>query len=81
VSTCRSCGAAIVWAQTAVGKRMPVDAEPVDGGNLVLVYPSPGATPLALHTPPEQQLFDDPPRYVSHFSTCPHADQHRKDTT
>src|SRR5262249_13148221 len=31
---CRSCGASIVWAFTASGKRMPVDADPDERGNL-----------------------------------------------
>ena len=26
--TCRSCGAAILWAVTPNGKKMPLDAEP-----------------------------------------------------
>lgn len=28
IATCRSCGAAIVWAVTARGVRIPLDAEP-----------------------------------------------------
>jgi hypothetical protein len=58
---------------------MPVDADPVDDGNLTLVYPSPGATPIAVHADPGATLIGDPPRYRSHFATCPNADQHRKD--
>jgi len=37
VSTCKSCGAQIVWAKTASGRAMPLDARPerrvvLDGG-------------------------------------------------
>lgn len=82
MSTCRSCGAAIIWAFTTTGKRMPVDAEPTDGGN-VLLHPDavaghdPVATVVGKHVQPS--IFgDDGPRYVSHFSTCAHADDHRR---
>jgi hypothetical protein len=72
VSTCRSCGAAITWTVTVAGKRMPVDLEPVPGGNIDLVN----------GTAHVHGLSDAPdgltPRYVSHFVTCPHADSHRK---
>jgi hypothetical protein len=83
VSTCRSCGAAIIWTRTAAGdKPMPVDAKPVDGGNVLL-----SRGPAGIGTPTstvvgktiQPNLFgDDSPRYTSHFSTCPHADSHRK---
>jgi hypothetical protein len=33
---CRSCNAEIVWASTAQGKFMPVDAESVPDGNVEL---------------------------------------------
>lgn len=80
MSSCRSCRAPIVWASTVNGRSMPVDRDPVPDGNLILTYPSPGSA-LALVVDPDQTMLDDPPRYVSHFVTCPNADQHRKDHT
>lgn len=82
MSTCRSCGAPVVWAVTTTGKRMPVDADPVDGGN-VLLSPavSSGQAPTAtvVGKAVQPNLFgDDSPRYVSHFSTCPNAARHRQ---
>lgn len=80
MSTCRSCGAPVTWAITASGKRMPVDPEPVEGGNVVL-HPAlvPGGSPTATVMPPTD---DDPPpvfpRHLSHFATCPHANEHRR---
>jgi hypothetical protein len=58
---------------TPTDKSMPVDVEPVEGGNLVLVPGDP------LHVRPPE-LGDDPdgPRWVSHFATCPNAALHRK---
>jgi hypothetical protein len=76
---CRSCGEEVVWTKTAKGKNMPVDAQPVEDGNLILsrgedgtlrsVYVRAGATDQA-----------GEPRYTSHFATCVHANQHRSRT-
>lgn len=35
-SRCNGCGGSIVWAATEAGKRMPVDAQAVAGGELEL---------------------------------------------
>jgi hypothetical protein len=79
VSTCRSCGAEVIWAVTRDDKRMPLDAVPVDGGNVLLNM---GARPwraTVVGKDVQPSIFgDDSPRYTSHFSTCPHADSHRK---
>lgn len=37
MATCKSCGAEIFWAVTQKGKRMPVDTEPREDGNLEIV--------------------------------------------
>ncbi len=31
-STCRSCGATILWCETLRGRKMPLDVEPLDDG-------------------------------------------------
>lgn len=70
MSKCRSCNAPIIWALTESGRQMPVDAEPSERGNLMLVRqgtsvvvkvqaPAPG-----LHRP--------------HFATCPQAESWRR---
>jgi hypothetical protein len=81
VSTCRSCGARIRWAVTTAGKRIPVDEQPVDSGNVLLHEAPGGQDPTATVVGKRVQpgLFgDDGPRYVSHFATCPNADRHRR---
>lgn len=82
MSTCRSCGASIRWAITErSGKRIPVDPDPVDDGNLVL-RDAGGGDVIASVVAPGELLLDDPGvRFVSHFATCPHADQHRNRTS
>lgn len=77
--TCTSCGAEIVWTITEAGKRSPVDAVPAVNGNLRLT-PESGftrsrAAGAAIDlTDPD----DDGARYLSHFATCAHADEHRR---
>lgn len=72
---CRSCTAPIVWATTEGGKSMPVDAGLVDDGNVVL-QTAPTGTVLA-HVLDQAGLFDDGPRHVAHFVTCPDGDTWR----
>ena len=80
-STCRGCGAPIVWIRTAAGKSMPCDAEPalykaregaagkiITGNGTVLSADIGG---LAAFEP-------DGVGYVSHFATCPAAEQFRR---
>lgn len=70
---CRSCGEPIIWAETEKGKRMPVNPEPADNGNLRLVERD-GDVPLAVYdTAKTEALFGDDRRYLSHFPTCKHA--------
>lgn len=63
---CRTCGAAIEWALTEKGKRIPLNPGSHDNGNLVV-----GADGVARST-------DERPARLSHFATCPQADEHRK---
>jgi hypothetical protein len=68
----------VFWVEwPASGKKMPVDVEPVFDGNVVLTHRKAENKLLAEkyvgvdHPPPRK-------RYISHFTTCPEADQHRK---
>lgn len=73
MSVCRSCGAEIRWAKTTGGKPIPVDPEPAENGNLALetVRGELMAFPASLFVEPDEL-------HVSHFATCPNADEHRK---
>lgn len=62
-SNCRSCGAPIIWTRTWAGKAMPVDEEPIHGGN-ILVSPDGTATVIDGHL----EMWPDEPRYVT---ACP----------
>jgi hypothetical protein len=72
VATCKSCGAPIVWAFVPrTGRRMPVDADPVDDGNVILTRPS---TSMA----EAHVVAKGAGTHVSHFATCPQAAEHRR---
>lgn len=70
ITVCRSCGASIIWAQTAKGKDIPIDAEPAPDGNIALINGVAHVDSLFLKS---AQMH-----YKSHFATCPNASQHRK---
>ena len=72
-ATCRSCGAAVTWHKTPAGNSMPLDAEPVADGNVVIE----GGLARVVGPPGEGEL-DLSPRYRSHFSTCQDAAKWRK---
>ena len=71
---CKSCGAEIYWLRTERGKWVPLDAVPVPDGN-VIVGDDGTARYVARHA---AELPPDVPRYVSHFSSCPQAQEWRK---
>lgn len=61
------------------GRRMPIDADPVEDGNIIadleqgvgVVVPGGALPQMRLDTPTE-------PFYRSHFATCPQAEQWRR---
>lgn len=72
-SSCRSCGAAIEWAVTGKGRRMPLDLIS-DPGGLLVVHA--GRVEFAEHAPADWPT--DLPRRTTHFARCPNAKQHRR---
>lgn len=68
--SCKSCGQPIVWALTTKGRRMPIDPEPVAGGNVDVAVIA--GVRHAIGTAPGEGT------HVSHFSSCPDAARHRK---
>lgn len=86
MTACRSCGAEIFWGTTKNGKREPIDFEPVAHGNIEIVASGEtedGVTAVLVRhllkgEAESATLFEPPPRYVSHFVTCPDAAKHRR---
>lgn len=72
---CSSCNAPIEWATSAAtGKAMPIDAEPVDDGNIVLR----DGQAVVLGRWGGDDLPPGTPRFKSHFATCRFAGRHRR---
>lgn len=69
---CRSCGGEIRWELTENGSRMPLDPDPVDGGNVQLVHHNGATTAHVVVAKPGVRLFQ------SHFATCPSGAGWRK---
>ena len=76
MNTCRSCGAPIIWASLEYGHHMPLDAEPSPIGN-VRLYNLDYAEVLA-PIPARAARDAGEQLYLSHFVTCPNAEQHRR---
>lgn len=84
-SRCRSCETEIIWARHhETESRMPLEPDP-DGEWIVRTVSgrpssSSGARHrfrVAVHDPDGALASDDETRYVSHFATCPDADEWR----
>lgn len=80
MSKCRSCGADIIWIRMDSGKKMPCDAAQVTywakvGGTKKIITPNGEVISCEL-----QGEFANATGvgYISHFSTCPSADKHRR---
>lgn len=76
LARCRSCSAPIFWCVTVNGKRIPIDREPAEDGNVTIERQKTGdllATVHAASFPPVGAK-----RWRSHFSSCPQAAQHRR---
>lgn len=77
--TCRSCHAAVVWALTTDGQRMPLDAQPVEREGAVLAARREPDGSLAVRSVTLLgELWPDEHPARSHFATCPQADRHRR---
>ena len=76
---CRSCKAPIRWAVTEAGRPIPLDLEPVDAGNVRLDDARvPGGAPIAVIVFSEDREAFAGELYLSHFATCPYAQEHRR---
>lgn len=78
MARCRSCDAPVLWVtMEGSGKSNPLDPEPVENGNVETFTGEDGRPMGRVLTDASDRLFS-PPLYVSHFSSCPNAKEHRK---
>lgn len=72
IEHCRSCQAPIRWCKHVnTGRPAPIDADPVEDGNITLAGSMYAVVVRAATTDPG-------PFYKNHFVTCPHAAQHSR---
>jgi len=76
MSTCRSCPAEVIWAITTKDRMMPVDVEPNPDGNVEITYDGLGRAHAVVHG--QTPMTMDGVMHMSHFVTCPNADEWRK---
>jgi len=69
VSECKGCGAEMVWARTARGKKMPLDAEPSRDGNFVLEGDP--IDPETRRLPNDEAARYTGDKHTAHWGTCP----------
>lgn len=72
--TCSYCPAQVIWAHTGKAA-MPINPEPVEGGNVILL-PRMGSPKAVVNPAPHE--YPHATRYTSHFDGCPGADEARK---
>lgn len=75
LSTCRDCGAAVVYVRTPKGRLNPLNLEPDPVKGNIIVQQVEGETPVAVVV-----KLNDPrgPKYTSHFMNCPEAERRRR---
>lgn len=79
ISTCngRDCDAAIIFAPTAGGKVMPLDAEPNPDGNVECAVKGDQVSVIAVH-PAGQDFLSTGTRYMPHWATCVNTKDFKK---
>lgn len=81
---CKSCSAEVLWAASAAGELMPVNAKPTTAGNVVLTIQPGGTKPdrLVAGVLNRGQAAGARDRgvrlHTSHFVDCPNAGRHRR---
>lgn len=76
LDTCTACSARIRWVITIGDRRMPLDPQPHEDGNVVPVVVDGGQRRARVLTGAE--LPAQVPAYRSHFVTCPNAAEFRR---
>jgi hypothetical protein len=71
MTTCKSCGAPILFANTPRGRVTPLNADSDPAGTWELVEMDGKTWAVKAHD-------GAPVKYVSHFATCPNAHGHRR---
>lgn len=75
ITTCKTCCDPIRWGITRDGQHIPLDADPIVGGNIQFD----GHNAVVLDDDAQRShAARQHPMFVSHFVTCPQADKWRR---
>lgn len=80
---CGTCKAQVVWALTPTGAKAPIDREPAETGNVLLLAPTGFGQPLAVTLSQdglEHARAQAVPLRLSHWATCPDKQEWRERT-
>jgi hypothetical protein len=75
---CSACGQALTWALTAAGKTAPINTNPSDNGNVLILAPRDLGQKLAITLSGislDLARKHSLPLHLNHFADCPEADQ------
>lgn len=78
MNACSACGQALTWALTPAGKRAPINTDPSDTGNVLILQPRNLTEKLAITlSGPTLNLAraSGLPLHLNHFADCPDADR------
>jgi hypothetical protein len=81
MAECRSCRRRILWTLTPKGEKAPIDVDPVENGNTLVLQPSalPGAYLSVVLSGKTLELAADRGRlWVNHWATCPDREEWRR---
>lgn len=73
-TTCRACGQPIRWVITEGGRRIALDPDPVDGGNIVPIYVE---DRLRARVLTGTELPHEGPAWRRHSAACPESAEAR----
>lgn len=79
MSTCRSCGAAVIWVRLLpLGRENPLDEKPTASGNIRMAGTRNAVARVLKKAELAAARRLGEHLYTSHFATCPNAAAHRK---
>jgi hypothetical protein len=78
MSNCSACGQHLTWALTTAGKKAPINTEPSDNGNVLILQPKSLGEKLAITLSGDALDLARKhglPLHLNHFADCPEAEQ------
>jgi hypothetical protein len=81
MNACSACGQALTWALTAAGKRAPINTQPSDNGNVLILQPKSLGEKLAITLTGDALDLARKhglPLHLNHFANCEHADDFKQ---